>query len=37
MVPVKDVVGRALALVWPLERATRIRNPSATFARVPSP
>ncbi len=36
-VPVKDVVGRAFVLVWPLDRFTLLRNPSGTFAHVRSP
>jgi signal peptidase I len=36
-VPIKDVVGRAFVLVWPLDRFTLLRNPSATFAGVPDP
>jgi signal peptidase I len=37
MVPIKDVVGRAFATVWPLDRATLLRNPTSTFAEVPHP
>ena len=37
MVPIKDVVGRAFITVWPLGRATLLRNPTSTFAEVPSP
>ena len=37
MVPIKDVVGRAFVTVWPLDRVTRLRNPTSTFAEVPSP
>jgi signal peptidase I len=37
MVPISDVVGRAFATVWPLERATRLRNPTSTFSEVPRP
>jgi signal peptidase I len=36
-VPMDDVVGRAFVLVWPLDRFTFLRNPSATFANVPAP
>jgi signal peptidase I len=36
-VPIDDVVGKALARVWPLDRAARIRNPTATFDPVPDP
>jgi signal peptidase I len=37
MVPLKDVTGRAFATVWPLDRATRLRNPTTTFAEVRDP
>ncbi len=37
LVKVSDVVGRAFATVWPLDRATLLRNPSSTFAEVPTP
>jgi signal peptidase I len=37
MVPVSKVVGRAFAVVWPLNRATLLRNPTSTFAEVPRP
>ncbi|MBO1756116.1 signal peptidase I [Allobranchiibius sp. CTAmp26] len=36
-VPIKDVTGRADAVVWPLDRITWLSNYSATFAKVPSP
>ena len=36
-VPIKDVTGRADAVVWPLDRITWLGNYSATFAKVPSP
>lgn len=36
-VPVKDVTGRADAILWPLDRITWLSNYSATFAKVPSP
>ncbi len=36
-VPMSDVVGRAFVIVWPLDRATVLHNPSATFADVPAP
>jgi signal peptidase I len=36
-VPIEKVVGRAFATVWPLDRATLLRNPTSTFAEVPSP
>ncbi|WP_347813916.1 signal peptidase I [Allobranchiibius sp. GilTou38] len=35
-VPIKDVTGRADAVVWPLDRITWLGNYSATFAKVPS-
>jgi signal peptidase I len=31
------IVGRAVALVWPLDHLTWLSNPSATFAAVPPP
>ena len=31
------VVGRAVALVWPLDHLTWLSNPKATFAKVPAP
>jgi len=37
MVEMSDVVGRAFATVWPLDRRTLLRNPTSTFAEVPSP
>jgi signal peptidase I len=36
-IPVDGVVGRAFAVVWPLDRATFLRRPSGTFAAVPAP
>jgi signal peptidase I len=36
-VPESLIVGRAVALVWPLDHITWLSNPSATFAKVPSP
>ena len=36
-VPESLIVGRAVALVWPLDHLTWLSNPSATFATVPSP
>ena len=36
-VPMKDVVGVAFVTLWPLDRATLLRNPGATFAHVPPP
>ena len=35
-VPVSDVTGRALVLVWPFDRATRLTRPGGTFAKVPA-
>jgi len=37
MVKISDVVGRAFATVWPLDRATLLRNPTSTFSEVPRP
>ena len=37
MVPEKNVVGKAFIKVWPLSRVNLMRNPSATFAKVPAP
>jgi signal peptidase I len=31
------IVGRAVALVWPLDHLTWLSNPTATFAQVPAP
>ena len=31
------IVGRAVALVWPLDHLTWLSNPTATFATVPAP
>ncbi len=31
------IVGRAVALVWPLDHLTWLSNPTATFAHVPAP
>ncbi len=36
-VPIEDVVGRSFATVWPLDRASLLRIPSATFVKVPAP
>ncbi|MFS0705054.1 signal peptidase I [Cellulomonas sp. 179-A 9B4 NHS] len=36
-VPVDNIVGVAFVTVWPLDRATVLRNPSDTFAGVPDP
>jgi signal peptidase I len=35
-VEISDVVGTAFTKVWPLDRAGLLRNPSSTFAKVPS-
>ncbi len=35
MVPVEDVVGTAFVVLWPVDRLTVLRDPSATFADVP--
>ncbi|MEO7068902.1 MAG: signal peptidase I [Nostocoides sp.] len=36
-VPIADVTGRALALVWPFDRITWLSNDPATWADVPAP
>ena len=36
-VPVRNVVGRAFVITWPLDRITWLSNPSDTFAGVPDP
>lgn len=36
-VPEKDIVGRAVAIVWPLDRMSWLSNFSSTFDRVPEP
>jgi signal peptidase I len=36
-VPESLIVGRAVALVWPLDHLKWLSNPKATFAKVPSP
>ncbi|WP_456820834.1 signal peptidase I [Cellulomonas sp. URHB0016] len=36
-VPIENVVGTAFVTVWPLDRATLLRNPSGTFEDVPDP
>jgi signal peptidase I len=36
-VPESLIVGRAVALVWPLDHVTWLSNPSGTFAKVPPP
>jgi signal peptidase I len=35
-VPIDNVVGSAFSIVWPLNRATWLGNPSDTFAAVPA-
>jgi signal peptidase I len=35
-VPESLIVGRAVAIVWPLDRLAWLSNPSATFAKVPT-
>jgi len=37
MVPIKDVVGRAFVIVWPLGRAGTLGAPDRVFAQVPKP
>ncbi len=36
-VPVRNVVGRAFVITWPLDRITWLSNPTETFAGVPDP
>jgi signal peptidase I len=36
-VPIKDVVGKAFVIVWPLGRAAMLGIPDTVFARVPDP
>ena len=36
-VPVRNVVGRAFVITWPLDRIEWLSNPSETFADVPDP
>ena len=36
-VPVRNVVGRAFVITWPLDRIEWLSNPSDTFADVPDP
>ena len=36
-VPIDDIVGRAVVIVWPLDRAGWLSNPSEVFAKVPNP
>jgi signal peptidase I len=35
-VPISDVTGRAVAVVWPLQHASRLTRPGEVFARVPA-
>jgi signal peptidase I len=35
MVPIKDVVGKAVVKVWPLSRIGVLHNPASTFSSVP--
>ena len=36
-IPVSEVVGVAFVTLWPVDRATLLRNPGETFAEVPEP
>lgn len=36
-VPIAGVVGRAVAVVWPFDRATILRRPTSVFTSVPDP
>lgn len=36
-VPIADVVGRAVAVVWPFDHATILRRPTSVFTSVPDP
>lgn len=36
-VPEKDITGRAIAIVWPVDRITWLSNYPGTFAKVPHP
>lgn len=36
-VPIDKITGRAVAIVWPFDRAGWLRRPEATFATVPPP
>ena len=36
-VPVRNVVGTAILILWPLDSVTVLRNPADTFAAVPEP
>ena len=36
-VPIADVTGRAVAIVWPFDRAGWLSRPESTFATVPAP
>ena len=37
MVPIDEVVGRAVVVMWPVDRLAVLRNPSAVFDDVPDP
>jgi signal peptidase I len=37
MVPIKDVVGKAFVIVWPLSRASTLGIPDTVFSQVPQP
>lgn len=36
-VPIEDITGRAVAKVWPFDRAGWLSRPESTFAKVPAP
>jgi signal peptidase I len=36
-VPIDEVVGRAVLIVWPISRASWLSVPNSTFAKVPAP
>lgn len=36
-VPIEDITGRAVAKVWPFDRAGWLSRPESTFAQVPAP
>lgn len=36
-VPMDDVVGTAVVVLWPIDRITLLRDPTSTFAGVPDP
>ena len=37
MVPMENLIGRAFAVIWPLDRAGRIRTPDALAGAVDRP